>query len=244
MKRVSTRIVGIAVCALVLSINIAHAQTQTSNTDETVRAQARTTEFESSAVLAQARPYRRAGFSLMPASRHATPSGSAFTITPMASGPQPVTGSGSLGRLPKWAGFTGSNSVIGDSTIFEDKFGMVGIGTDSPTSRLTVAGMIQSLGGGFKFPDGTIQTTSATGALSSIAHDSTLTGNGTSGQPLGVAVPLVLEATSNSSTLTAVNIGVGLALDARGGADQTAFASAAIRAVGGDTLSGFGGRGL
>jgi hypothetical protein len=37
--------------------------------------------------------------------------------------------------------------------------GNVGIGTATPTSILTVAGTIQSTGGGFKFPDGTVQAT-------------------------------------------------------------------------------------
>jgi hypothetical protein len=39
--------------------------------------------------------------------------------------------------------------------------GNVGIGTTSPTERLQVAGIIHSLSSGFKFPDGTIQITSA-----------------------------------------------------------------------------------
>ncbi|MBZ5639921.1 MAG: hypothetical protein LAO51_14335 [Acidobacteriia bacterium] len=37
--------------------------------------------------------------------------------------------------------------------------GNVGIGTTSPTTKLTVAGVIQSTTGGIKFPDGTTQTT-------------------------------------------------------------------------------------
>lgn len=39
--------------------------------------------------------------------------------------------------------------------------GRVGIGTAAPTSMLTVAGPIASTSGGFKFPDGTVQTTTA-----------------------------------------------------------------------------------
>ena len=40
--------------------------------------------------------------------------------------------------------------------------GLFGIGTSSPTQRLEVAGTIYSTSGGFKFPDGTTQTTAAT----------------------------------------------------------------------------------
>jgi hypothetical protein len=45
-----------------------------------------------------------------------------------------------------------------------DSNGNVGIGTTSPGEKLTVAGVIHSTTGGFRFPDGTIQTTAATGA--------------------------------------------------------------------------------
>lgn len=63
-------------------------------------------------------------------------------------------GPGTEGTVAK---FTSPNSV-GDSVIVEDKFGNVGVGTGVPTSKLTVAGTIESQSGGFKFPDGTIQT--------------------------------------------------------------------------------------
>jgi len=39
--------------------------------------------------------------------------------------------------------------------------GNVGIGTKNPTEKLSVNGIIESTSGGFKFPDGTIQTTAA-----------------------------------------------------------------------------------
>lgn len=39
--------------------------------------------------------------------------------------------------------------------------GNVGIGTDSPAEKLTVAGTVHSTSGGFKFPDGSVLTTAA-----------------------------------------------------------------------------------
>jgi hypothetical protein len=58
----------------------------------------------------------------------------AFSLIAMAAGPNlEVRGSGTIGLLAKWTGITSSNSIIGDSSIFEDKFGKVGMGTDSPT---------------------------------------------------------------------------------------------------------------
>jgi hypothetical protein len=55
-----------------------------------------------------------------------------------------VVGSGTPGRITRWTGSSGSGSSIGDSSIFEDKFGNIGIGTDSPVTKLTVRGSIQA----------------------------------------------------------------------------------------------------
>jgi hypothetical protein len=175
-----------------------------------------------------------------------------------------VVGSGTVGRLTKWIGFN-SNSTIGDSTIFEDKFGKVGIGTDSPTSTLTVAGMIQTTLGGYKFPDGTVQTSafsadqvvsslnglkgdltlaagpniaitpsgntltiSAIGVLTSVEHDQTLRGDGTTGAPLGLAVPLIFagDVSNGNGVITVTNVAAG---------------GPAIFSVGGNANSSIGG---
>ena len=148
-----------------------------------------------------------------------------------AAASNPVIGSGTPGQITKWLGVDGSNTYsIGDTNITEDKFGKVGIGTRTPTSSLTVRGSIETTLGGFKFPDGSVQTTAidpnqvvsslngltgnltlagganititesgntltiaAPNALTGVAHDATLQGNGTLASPLGVAVPLNLS---------------------------------------------------
>jgi hypothetical protein len=167
-------------------------------------------------------------------------------VAPMAGGAQaPVVGGGTIGRLPKWTGFTGSNSIIGDTSIFEDKFGKVGVGTDTPTSKLTVQGMIETTMGGLKFPDGTLQTTAAVSGLQSIFHDGTLTGDGTSALPLGIAIPLTLNGVSDQAPiLTILNTGQGDGIVATAGSTITDDAPAGVRAVGGDSLFGRAGRGM
>lgn len=52
----------------------------------------------------------------------------------------------------------------GNSDVLAIKSGKVGIGVMSPTSTLTVAGTVESTAGGFRFPDGTTQTTAASGS--------------------------------------------------------------------------------
>lgn len=119
-----------------------------------------------------------------------------------------VTGSGTTGRLPKWAGTNSTTSVLNDSNITEDKFGKIGIGTTLPTSQLTVQGMIESTAGGVKFPDGTIQTTAG---VASVTHDNTLTGDGTAASPLGVAIPLILTGSvdNGNGVITVTNTAPG-----------------------------------
>lgn len=76
--------------------------------------------------------------------------------------------------------------------------GGVGIGTANPAEQLSVAGVVQSTTGGFRFPDGSVQTTAATGSGSGwsdagsvvrldTSTDSVGIGTATPTQPLDVA---------------------------------------------------------
>ena len=71
--------------------------------------------------------------------------------------------------LATWQEFQSSN--VEASTLWTESGydvyrdnGNVGIGTATPTEKLTVNGKVESSSGGFKFPDGTVQTTAASGS--------------------------------------------------------------------------------
>jgi hypothetical protein len=101
--------------------------------------------------------------------------------------------SGFVGGDVGASGFSASGIAVRGSTstgIAGLFFGPVQVHHGSAAHAISADGLIYSTNGGFRFPDGTIQTTAAGGAA--LIHDSSLIGNGTSGSPLGVAVPLTL----------------------------------------------------
>jgi hypothetical protein len=69
-----------------------------------------------------------------------------------------VNGDNSVG-----IGLDGNSYTVSNDNVMSIIGGNVGIGTTNPQSKLEVDGMIHSTSGGFKFPDGTIQTTSTDG---------------------------------------------------------------------------------
>ena len=62
--------------------------------------------------------------------------------------------------------------VDDDESLRITQAGNVGIGTTSPNEKLSVAGTIESASGGFKFPDGSIQTTADSERIGTVLHAS------------------------------------------------------------------------
>jgi hypothetical protein len=102
--------------------------------------------------------------------------------------------------------------VLGDSTMPMS----VGIRTNSPGQALSVAGTIESTSGGFKFPNGTVQTTAAAGGGGTVT--SITAGAGLSATPanpittsgtVGIGTGGVTNSMLANSSIT-VNAGTGL----------------------------------
>jgi hypothetical protein len=97
-----------------------------------------------------------------------------------------------------------------------------------------------------------VQTTSAAGALFSVAHDTTLQGSGTIASPLGVAVPLILSGSQPNGVIFAAqnngDSGDGVvAIAGKGGTGVSASGGSSgtgVRAQGGTSNSGPGGLGV
>ena len=126
-----------------------------------------------------------------------------FAALPIPIAAQNVTTTGGKAdHLPK---FSTATAVV-DSSVTEIG-GKVGIGVSgTPSSTLTVNGMIQNLTGGIKFPDNTVQ---ATAGISAVKTNATLSGTGTAQSPLGLALPFGTAATSSGSVFGVRNDNTG-----------------------------------
>ncbi|MBZ5568643.1 MAG: hypothetical protein LAN64_12415, partial [Acidobacteriia bacterium] len=54
-----------------------------------------------------------------------------------------------------------SNSAVATKSFFIAPTGNVGVGVAAPANKLSVAGVVESTTGGFRFPDGSVQSTGA-----------------------------------------------------------------------------------
>ena len=77
---------------------------------------------------------------------------------------------------------TNPSAVAPPTRLIVTPTGDVGIGTTAPAQKLSVAGAIESTSGGFKFPDGTTQTTAATGGVTITTASASCTTANTVGQ--------------------------------------------------------------
>ena len=120
-----------------------------------------------------------------------------------------LQGFGVTGRIPKFGG----GDYLVNSLIFESASGKIGIGTQTPGSTLSVNGQIETLGGGVKFPDGSVQLTAGVAPVDVIKSVNGLKGPlslnaGTniaitpSGNTLTVSAPNALTAAAHDATLT------------------------------------------
>ncbi|MBV8899851.1 MAG: hypothetical protein JOY92_07040, partial [Verrucomicrobia bacterium] len=107
-------------------------------------------------------------------------------------------------------GGLGSGGVTGN-LLLAPTGGNVGVGTTTPASKLTVAGVIQSTTGGVKFPDNTVQTTASKGGtITDVSAGTGLTGGGTTGAvTLGLASGGVGNTQLAANAVTATKIASG-----------------------------------
>ena len=102
--------------------------------------------------------------------------------------------------------------------------GNVGVGTNAPAEKLTVSGIVSSTTGGFKFPDGTIQTSATSGDDFLPITGGTLMGNLTLTGNLTLNASSTINSTVGASGLTLSYSGIpnviGLATDISGGGGQ------------------------
>jgi len=112
--------------------------------------------------------------------------------------------------------------------------GNVGIGVSAPTSPLTVKGVIQSISGGIKFPDGTTQATAEVEGPAGPQGP-----QGPPGPPL--SLPYSASVSSSSTLFAITNTGQGAAIQGNGGPDSGSGGGSGV--IGNGGIGNFNGGG-
>jgi hypothetical protein len=155
--------------------------------------------------------------------------------------------------------FASSAVVSTDSTLMGNGIGATplgiapqGVNTSQLADSSVTPAKISASGsssGQVLTSNGSTVSWQTTGGLGSVSHDATLTGNGTAGTPLGVAIPLALSNNSFASLITGTNSGSGRAFSGTSGSGNAVYglsqsASGIAPAFGtgvwGDSTSGYG----
>jgi hypothetical protein len=142
-----------------------------------------------------------------------TPSGNTITIASSASG-----GSGGLTSVTHDATLAGAGTGASPLGIAAGGVGNAQLGSSAVTASKIAAGQVvtslNSLHDGVTLAAGsnititpvgntlTFAATGGGGGLASVAHNATLSGDGTGGTPLGIAVPLALSTSATGAAVT------------------------------------------
>lgn len=120
------------------------------------------------------------------------------------------------GALSYTTTLTGGTGIValGTNQFYKDASGNVGIGTASPGYKVEVAGVVYSSTGGFRFPDGTTQTTAAVSGAPPLTVVTTTTQTATAGNHYVVtnvaATTVTLPASASAGDVVWVTVGNGL----------------------------------